>query len=69
MKVIKYYLRGAIIGSLLTLIVMGFVLYPHTTFRIQATNQPNDQLAAMDTAASLAAVMPPVKPLSPKVMK
>lgn len=61
-KAIKHHIRGAIYGSLLTLIAMGFVLYPHTSFRIQATNQPAEQLAAIDTAASLAAVMPSVKP-------
>ena len=62
MKILKYHLRGAIYGFLLATIFYGFLLYPHTQFRIQATNQNTDQLTAMDTAESLAMVMPQVKP-------
>lgn len=69
LKTIKYQLRGAVYGSLITMVVMGFILYPHTTFRIQASNQPPEQQLAMDQSAVLAAVMPQVKPLPPKAAK
>jgi hypothetical protein len=61
-KAIKHHVRGAIYGFLVATLFYGYLLYPHTQFRIQATNQDHEQLTAMDTAETLAAVMPQVKP-------
>jgi hypothetical protein len=63
LKTIKHQVRGTVYGFLLATVLWGVLLFPHTQFRISASNVPVEQQLAQDQSVSLAKLMPPTKPV------